>query len=692
MRSTFGGINTAYMGLSSHQMALDTVGHNVSNASTTGYSRQQVNVVSTTPDTAYTLNGTAQVGTGATVAAIKRVRDMLINKQMWQETSTLNYSKASENVYSKVETILNDSSNTGVQSVMNTFWSTWQNLATNASDEGVRATVRERGTELASAVTTAATQLKSQITDINTAIQTKVKSINETTSEICSLNKQIRVIESGGTDNANDLRDKRDNLVDQLSALIDVRVTEDDNGNYIVQGGGTTLVGAVDYTKISTTSTNDSDYGYEKINIIDGETNMPLNFSGGELAGLISMRDSDTTGVKRYLNDLSKVSQFLMTDFNAVHRSGFGTDNSTNINFFGATSDSTSGTKVGTTLYQTADVSAVTFPLSLSAGDLTIQDEDGNTLAFAGGTFADATALATAINNAAVAASPAINARAAYDSATNSFGIYTTGDNTTLTITASGTASALSFSNPKASYWLNNLTVNPDIMTSAGIAQIAAKTSNNNVAVTQSNAAGGAGTISNLTGTYTNGTTATNVKFTVSTLSGTNVATGTYVTSTDGGKTWSTASSAVSIPATLTIKGLTFKLDITGGTNAIGDVYNFTLSSGNVASGDNAALLSNKLKSDTSTIFSGMSLDSFYSTSISALGIQSQNAQRLTDNQQTLIDQITSWREADSGVNTDEELTNMIKFQKGYSASARVLTTMDEMLDKLINGTGTVGR
>ena len=110
------------------------------------------------------------------------------------------------------------------------------------------------------------------------------------------------------------------------------------------------------------------------------------------------------------------------------------------------------------------------------------------------------------------------------------------------------------------------------------------------------------------------------------------------------------------------------------------------------AAGDNAVLLANRLKTDTSDILGNSSLDTFYGSFIGALGVQSQDAKRQTDNQTALVGQINNWRQSVSGVNMDEEMTNMIRFQQGYNAAARVLTTMDDMLDKLINSTGMVGR
>ena len=92
------------------------------------------------------------------------------------------------------------------------------------------------------------------------------------------------------------------------------------------------------------------------------------------------------------------------------------------------------------------------------------------------------------------------------------------------------------------------------------------------------------------------------------------------------------------------------------------------------------------------TLGATASLNSFYSSVIGTLGIQSAGASRVVDNQKTLVSQIENWRQSTCGVNMDEEMSDMIRFQKGYNAAARMITTMDEMYDKLINSTGVVGR
>ena len=129
------------------------------------------------------------------------------------------------------------------------------------------------------------------------------------------------------------------------------------------------------------------------------------------------------------------------------------------------------------------------------------------------------------------------------------------------------------------------------------------------------------------------------------------------------------------------------------------------------ASGDNAVKLSQALRMNVTdllpetedpadpagtkyqpTLGATASLNSFYSGVIGTLGIQIASATRVVANQKTLVAQIENWRQSTCGVNMDEEMSDMIRFQKGYNATARLITTMDEMYDKLINSTGVVGR
>lgn len=673
MRSTFGGLNTVVRGLYSQQVSLDTVGHNISNANTDGYSRQTVNLSTTNPESIYVAAGFAQLGSGVQATAITRARNTFLDQQIWKESASLGYGQATENMLQKIEGVFQEPSDTGVQTVLNRFWSALQTLSTNASDTGARTALRQRGVELVNAIQHSALQLKDMVSDINSTLEIKVNDINQITSEMYSLNHQISNIEIGGVDHANDLRDRRDLLMDKLSSMIGAKVTEDSRGNYIVQAAGITLVNATGYTTLEAKSVTggDPDYGYEVVNIYSPGKSTPIALTNGELKGLIDSRDDVNSGAKGYLDKLSTVSQFLLQDFNEVHRSGYGLNDSTGNNFFGdsavnyetdsagfSKNDWLAALKVNSDLFDSnglALIAAKTRPGSISVtkvgagavGDMAV---DG---AYNGTSPANFSVRIDSVNG--VIKSNANSGDLTYTG--------TTQGNFMVRIDSldgSGSATKASYSSDGGTTW-NQATY--DSVTSQWTLKGDVKVQ---IGTNTKNAAGNTYTFSTVPGT------ATGVSY-----------------STDGVN----YKAAALDPATSTwVLGSGVRVKIAADfANAAGGSYTFAISQGE-ASGDNAVLMGNRLKTDESTLLGNASLDSFYSSMIAALGVQSQNSQRLTENQQTLVDQINNWRQSVSGVNMDEEMTNMIRFQKGYNAAARVLTTMDEMLDKLINGTGVVGR
>lgn len=628
MKSTFGGLNTVVRGLYAQQVSLDTVGHNISNTNTDGYSRQGVNLSTTRPESIYTANGENQAGTGVNVLSVTRARDIYIDRQMWKEGASLGYGQAISTTLGKIEELFHEPSDKGVQTTLNNFWKSWQNLATNASDNGMRTVVRQRGVEIVDSIQHASQQLVDMAADTNAVIKIKVDNVNQINSEICSLNKQISVIEAGGTDHANDLRDRRDLLVDQLSKMMDITINEDKYGNYSIQSGNVALVDGLSYQTLDYTTTTDKDFGYPIVSVVKKDSTVPMNFRNGELQGLIESRDSEEFGVKGYLNHLNTVSQFLLTEFNNQHLKGYGTDDTTGNNFFGDTN-----------IYYTNDTT------NLTAVQTT------------------------------------------YPAMAKVFGKNVT-----------GTTIGVDYDKPAPNNnWINQLKVNPALFTTSpsGLAKIAAKTTPGTASPTKistvqpSNPNGGALKVTS--SNYTGAESQTIVVKVTGINTTTGVITGVSCTVNNATITPTFTSGSPST-LTITIGGSTTDITIDANLkNASNDTYSFTIGQGN-ASSDNAVKLANHLKTDTFDLLEKSSLDTFYNSMIGTLGVQSQNATRLTDNQTTLVNQIENWRQSVSGVNIDEEMSNMIRFQKGYNAAARVLTSMDEMLDKLINGTGVVGR
>lgn len=612
MVSTFGSLNTVMRGITAQQLSLNTTGHNLANATTDGFSRQRVNLVTGLPQTIYTGNGTsAQLGTGALTQSIIRCRDTFVDRQFWKQNSLLGYNNTVRDTMSKVEDILKEPSDSNLQQVLNNFWSALDTLSTDASSSSHRVVAIQTAVTLCTAVQQDVSQLKGMIADINEKVKLKVNDINTITDEILELNKQIKSVELGGFDHANDLRDRRDYLVDQLSYLIDIQVTEDEWGAFLISGaGGMSLVTATSKNNLSTVSQMDDDYKYEVINIVNERTGDPVNLKNGELHALIESRDSETSGVKKYLNDLANIAKFLLQEFNDVHKAGFDLKGAQGGNFFG------------------------------------VDGIDYN------------------------------------DSSVSTW---------------------------KNGQWLANLQVSDALTDPAtGAEKLAARTLLGEI-ITKSNPQSGHAVIGgkldpNLVGYKieveivatdpSGGGKVTELSYKIYDADGTDVT---------GTSPYTGTCTGIINPET---GAITFELDGTGLTIQIaavdkynepsvsgGPTYTFTIPKDQqgIAAGDNAVNLCNRLIKDISSTLANSSLATYYSSSIGTLGEQVKSASMLADNQQIVIDQLLMARDSVAGVSEDEELVDMIRFQKAYNSASRILTAMDEMLDKLINGTGRVG-
>ncbi len=469
MRSTFFGLDIGRKALQAQQKALDVTGHNIANANTEGYTRQRAVMETTTPFAYPSFNrlyGSGQLGTGVTVQEVKRVRDDFIDSQVRQEINRAGEWEAKQNSLQKLEVIFNEPSESGLQSVLNQFWESWQELSKNPELEAVRATVRQRGIAVAETFNHLDRQLTDLANDLNTAVKIKVDEINNIASQIAALNEQIVRIEVQG-DHANDLRDKRDLLIDQLSEIIQVTVQENQYGAVAVTIGGRSLV-AESQTFALFSDPNPLNNGYVDLKWVADSS--PVIVQSGVIKGMLDIRD---TMVPDYRTQLNTLANTLVTNTNLEHFGGFGLDNNTGRNFF----------------------------------------------------------------------DPA-------------------------------------------------------------------------------------------------GTTA----------------------------------QAIAVDA-----------------NILGDLGHIAAASVVNAPGDGSnALDLAELKHQN--LIGTVTIDDYYRGLISQLGVQSQESTRMTDNQNLLLAQLENRRQEVSGVSLDEEMTNMIKFQQAYNASARVVTAMDEMLDVIVNRLGLVGR
>ena len=269
MRSTFTGLNTMVRGIFANQLSLDTVGHNITNASTEGYSRQSVNLAATMCQMQGSLYGQVAVGTGVDSTSILRARNIYADTQYRQEASTQEYNNIMQMNYQKLETTFYDTENTGIQKAMHNFWESLKSLSTNASGNAEREAVVGEGAVLCDMMHRAKDDLVNQMDALYEELGMRVDNINELTSKIVQYNKNIVTMEANGS-SANDLRDQRDLVCDQLSEYIDISVSEVD-GYYIVVCDGATLVNRTSKLtlEVSRGSTAETDENYVDYGVMD---------------------------------------------------------------------------------------------------------------------------------------------------------------------------------------------------------------------------------------------------------------------------------------------------------------------------------------------------------------------------------------------------------------------------------------
>ncbi len=223
MPSTFFGLQIAYSGLKAANAALNTTANNVANVETEGFSRQQVRTAASESMRVFATYGCA--GAGVDTLAIERVRDAFYDEKYRDNETRLGEYERKDYYMSIVETYFNDDSKTGFKSIFDNVVKSMEEVTKNSSSTSTKATFVAEVKSLADYFNNMAGDLKDLQKDINDEIKVQVNRINSIAEELATINKQINVIELTGTV-ANELRDKRDVLIDDLSQYVDVKVVE----------------------------------------------------------------------------------------------------------------------------------------------------------------------------------------------------------------------------------------------------------------------------------------------------------------------------------------------------------------------------------------------------------------------------------------------------------------------------------
>ena len=222
MSSTFGGLELGRSALNAFRLGMQTVGHNISNMNTEGYSRQRVNYTTVTPENIYNVG---QVGQGMTVSSIERIRDEFLDFQFRDNQATLGYWEKINDLYDSIQNYISEPSSSGVRSAMDTFFTNMQTLQEKPEDTSARQALVTSANSLGSMLGNLINSFNTYNESINLELQQSVDDANSMLHDIAALNKEIYEAETLGQ-NANDLRDSRDVLIDKLSKMMDISYNE----------------------------------------------------------------------------------------------------------------------------------------------------------------------------------------------------------------------------------------------------------------------------------------------------------------------------------------------------------------------------------------------------------------------------------------------------------------------------------
>jgi flagellar hook-associated protein 1 FlgK len=307
------GLEIARKALSSYQLALSVYGNNIANVNTPGFSRKRP--VFGEAEAAVTPLG--RIGLGVDTRTLERMRDVYLDAAYRRENTAYARYESMEQCLSEVEMAFGEPSDTGLGDVLRDFWDAWQELANQPESTTSRSYVVSKATSLCTSLGHISSQLTRMRENIDREIAGIVGDINSLAERIAHLNGRIVEAEVSGNQ-AGDLRDKRDLLIDELSGLAEIQVFETNDGAASVKIGSESLVERKTAVLLGTSVRGDNNVVITDVTL--GTGGRTIRVTGGRLGGLLQSRDVTVPG---YLARLDEIAGTVAEEVNLVHRTGF---------------------------------------------------------------------------------------------------------------------------------------------------------------------------------------------------------------------------------------------------------------------------------------------------------------------------------------------------------------------------------
>jgi len=632
-------LSTGVTGLLAFQKALSTISHNISNATTPGYSRQNVNLMSNPAEP--TANG--WIGNGVTVAGVTRSYDSFLNAQVLSANGSYNQLNTVGTLAGNINNLFADSS-TGLSASLQAFSQALQTMANSPSQSTTRQAVLNQAQTLISQFKSYSSSLGQLDSQVATQLNAETGSISTLASSIATVNQQILASRSQSQQTPNDLLDQRDQLVAQLSQHIGVSVVNQGDGTVSVfVGNGQPLVVGVN---AATLTTGADQFGANQLQVFmtnsSGKVDVTASLNGGTVGGLLQFKQQMLDPAH---NALGQAAVTLANLVNAQNEAGLdqnGAAGTALLSVGGPRVLASNANTGGATVTAAITASATGNPADL--GGLTASDYyldyDGSNWSLIDTASGATTSLA----------------------ASGSGPLTLTGAGLTLTVSGSANAGDRFLVQPtnQAVLGLNLLTPDPArIAAAAPLVTAAAATNTGNATIDDGSVPVMSSWVrANYTLSFTSATAYT-------------------ITGSNGQSTSGTYASGTPI----SFNGFTVTLN---GTPAAGD--SFSINDNANGTGDNrnalklAAVLNSKvLRNGT------QSLATVVNSYVGTVGLQTSQAQSGASAQQTVLNNAQAAQQSVAGVNLDEEAANLVKFQQAYQAAAQVIKVADSLFQSLMD-------
>jgi len=643
---------TGLSGLGVARTALMTTAHNTANVYTAGYSRQVAEIATGNA----TGTGSGFIGSGANVTTVSRSYDRYLTAQLSIAQSASAALATNSTQINRIDTLLADKTS-GIAPLMQSFFTSVQGVANTPADPAARQQMISSAQALASKFRATDQYLSDLNSSVNEQIVGSVDQINTYASKIASLNQQISQISAmAGGQPPNDLLDQRDQLVSELSQVVDVKVLQQDNGKYnvFIATGQSLVTGDYAATMAAVNSAADPSRKAVALQGFAGNTTELSDgvITGGTLGGLMSFRRDTLIPTQ---NSIGRLAMSVADAVNAQSKLGVDLSGALGKDFF------------------TQSVPGV-LSNAKNAGNLELT-----------GTLSNASQLTTSDYNVSVTdVAGTLTYSVTRLSDKQSMGSFTTFpitfDGVSLAA-ASGTAQAgdsfLVQPTRTGARDLDVLTLDP-----AKVAAASPIVTGNTVGNKGSGALGAATVDASYPATPLGGTVTLSYDATTGNLTGFPATSAVTVTLADGTSTSYAAGTPVpyTAGAKMSFDGVTVAMT---GAPAQGDTFTIGKNTAGVSDGSNALLLG-ALQRKTTMANGTATFNGAYSQIVSEVGNRAMAVKVAATTQDSVTSQIKASQQAISGVNQDEETANLLMFQQMYQANAKVIQTASTIFDTIL--------